>query len=224
MKTIVMIKRLAGIFGVALAPLTASASGGHFLVDDASIVPRGTCELEMWATRSSPTTWGTLKPGCHLLGAEWSMPLRYNFRTDEFDAVGLERKAMLYRPLRGPAIAYSFGAEYNLSRDGLDRFYANLPISFHLTESVVMHLNGGVEHDRIEEETYLTYGAALNVRLAGPRLIVEFYNQEDGDPIVAAGLRYHVGSTSWTLDLGVAHDTGPGDNHYTLGLNIPSLF
>ncbi|WP_111640729.1 hypothetical protein [Marinimicrobium alkaliphilum] len=219
-----MYKRLMGPLLLALTPLTASASGGHFLVDDASIVPRGTCELELWATRSSPTTWGTLSPGCNFMGAEWSMPLVYNFQSDEFDSVSIERKAMLYRPLRGPAIAFSLGAEYSLSRDGLDAVYANVPVSFHLSESVVLHLNGGVEHNRVLEDTYLTYGAALNIRLAGPRLIAEVYNEEEGDPIVAAGLRYHIGSTSWTLDLGVAHDTGPGDNHYTLGLNIPSLF
>lgn len=202
------------------------ASGGHFLVDDGSITPRNTCQLETWATRTSPATSLSLNPACNFTGlAEWSLPTTYNLRNDEFSLIGVERKAMLFSQNRGPSLAWSVGSNYDLAADRVQDVYLNVPASVQVAESVVMHLNGGVLYDRFERDTFVTWGAGTNIKIAdGPLFIAEIAGDHERDPIIGAGLRFHVGTTSWTMDLGASRDTGPGKNSYTIGLNIPSIF
>jgi hypothetical protein len=135
------------------------------------------------------------------------------------------RSGRLLSQRQGPNIAWSVGGNYNLSDDRVQDIYLNLPVSLQVAESVVMHLNAGVLYDRFDRETYGTWGVATNIKLAdGPLLIAEVAGDNEHDPVIGAGLRFHVGATSWTLDLGISRDTGPGKNSYTIGLNIPSIF
>jgi hypothetical protein len=220
------LNKLLPLMLTGVVSANAVASGGHFLVDDGSVTPRNTCQLETWITRTSPVTTMTLAPACNFsAAAEWSLPTTYNLRTDEFSEIGLQRKAMLFGQRRGPSVAWSAGVNYSLSTDRVSDIYINFPVSLQVAESVVMHLNAGALYDRFDRETYATWGAATNIKVSdGPLLIAEIVGDDERDPIIGAGLRFHMGATSWTLDLGVSRDTGPGKNSYIVGLNIPSIF
>ncbi len=217
----------AGIACLWLAAAGASANGGHFLVDDAGIIPPQSCELESWVTRADPVTHATVAPGCNFTGGSgWTMPLEYNLSNDDLTAIGLEYKTVLWTSRSGPALAATGGLRYSRTTSELDTYYLNIPLSFQPMDSLTLHVNGGVEHDRVLDDTYATWGLAATVKpVTGPVWIVEMYNNDvRQDPIIAGGARMNIGSTRWTLDLGLARDTQLDETAYTLGINIPRLF
>lgn len=221
-----MVLKLATIC-LALTAGNAAANGGHFRVDDASITPPQSCELETWVTRVDPVTRGTVSPGCNITGASaWTVPLEYNLSDDELSAIGLEYKRVLWSSRSGPALAATGGLSYNRVSSELDTYYINIPLSFQPMDSLTLHLNGGVEHDRPLDDTYATWGLAATFKpVTGPVWILEMYdNDRRQDPIIAGGARMNIGSTRWTLDLGLARDTQLDETAYTLGINIPRLF
>ncbi|MGD8174388.1 hypothetical protein [Marinimicrobium sp. ARAG 43.8] len=213
--------------GTASTSLTAGANGGHFMVDDASIAPPSNCELETWVTRLDPNTVATAVPTCNFTGAsEWSMPVRYNISDSETEAVGLQYKRVLWSTSSGPTLAVSAGTQYSLLSDEFGKFYVNLPLSVQPLENLTVHFNGGLTHDRVLDDTYANWGVAATLKpLTGPVWILEMADNEwRSDPVFAAGARMPIGSTRWTLDLGVARDTQWDETAYTIGINIPNLF
>ncbi len=217
----------AGIACLWLAATGAFANGGQFLVDDASIIPPQSCELETWVTRADPVTRATVSPGCNFTGGSgWTMPLEYNLSDDDLTAIGLEYKTVLWTSRSGPALAATGGLRYNRAASELDTYYLNIPLSVQPVDSLTLHLNGGVEHDRLLDDTYATWGLAATLKPGvGPVWILEMVdNDSRQDPIIAGGARMEIGSTRWTMDLGLARDTQLDETAYTLGINIPRLF
>lgn len=216
---------VAALVGWCLSPMVA-ANGGHFMVDDAAITPPRTCQLETWVTRQSPDTAVTVNPACNILGgSEWSLPIEYDTVNSETRAVGLEYKTVLFHPNRGPAIAVSGGAMYQRADSAVRDIYLNVPVSWQIIDPLTLHLNGGAMHERDLDDTYATWGLAATLKtISGPVLIAEFTDNDRYDPIYGVGARFTIGSTRWTLDLGVAHDSHLEENAYTLGINIPRLF
>ncbi|WP_027328958.1 hypothetical protein [Marinimicrobium agarilyticum] len=213
--------------GLSVLAGYASANGGHFMVDDASITPPQNCEFETWYTHADPVSHSVVSPGCNFTGgSDWTLPVTYNNETDEVSDIGLEYKKVVWTSRSGPALAVSGGANYHRSASELDRYFVNVPLSFQLVDSLTLHLNGGVEHDRVIDDTYATWGVAATFKpVVGPVWILEMADNDlRQDPIYAGGVRTAIGSTRWTLDLGLAHDTQLDETAYTLGINIPRLF
>lgn len=215
----------AALVSLCFSPL-AAANGGHFMVDDAAITPPRTCQLEIWGTRQSPDTVMTLNPACNILGgSEWSLPVEYDTVNSETRAVGLEYKTVLFNRSRGPAIGVSGGAMYQRANSSVSEIFVNVPISWQITDPLTLHLNGGALHDRELDDTYATWGLAGTLKtISGPVLIAEFSDNDRYDPIYGVGARFTIGSTRWTLDMGVSRDTHLEETAYTLGVNIPRLF
>jgi len=215
----------ATLASLCFAPMVA-ANGGHFMVDDAAIAPPRTCQLETWVTRQSPETTMTLNPACNITGgSEWSIPIEYDTVNSETRAMGLEYKTVLFHPNRGPAIAVSGGAMYQRAESAVRDVYLNVPVSWQIIDPLTLHLNGGVMHDRALDDTYATWGLAGTLKtISGPVLIAEYTDNDRYDPTYGLGARFTIGSTRWTLDMGVARDTHLEETAYTLGINIPRLF
>ncbi|MDQ2077173.1 hypothetical protein [Marinimicrobium sp. ABcell2] len=220
------IKVLCLAAAACLGANLAWANGGHFAVDDAGIAPGGSCGMESWISRVDSTNTATLSPMCNFTGgSEWTLPLVYNLEGSELAYMGLEYKTVWLDTGRGPALAFDAGFMYNrLARD-FEEYYINIPASFQALENLTLHLNTGARHEPDARDTYATWGLAATVKTVnGPVLIMEYSDDDRYDPLIAAGARFRVGATRWTMDLGVAHDTGPGDNIFTIGLNIPRFF
>jgi hypothetical protein len=220
------LKVLCLVAAACLGANVAWANGGHFLVDDAGISPGGSCGLETWVSRINSTNLATLSPFCNFTGgSEWTLPLVYNLEGTELVYMGLEYKTVWLDTGRGPALAFDTGVLYSRIAREFEEYYINIPASFQLLENLTLHLNAGGRHDRADRDTYATWGLAATVKTVnGPVLIMEYADDDRHDPWIAAGARFRVGATRWTLDLGVARDTGSGDNMFTIGLNIPRFF
>ena len=214
-------------FSVSLLSIQCLATGGQFLVDDARIVPPQSCELETWFTSDSPDRIWTTSPGCNFTGdSGWTLPVEYDLRTDDTRAIGMEYKRVLWASGSGPALAGTAGLRYDRAAGELSTYYLNVPFSFQPADSITLHVNGGVEHDRLLDDSYATWGLAATIKpVTGPVWIVELFDDETReDPIFAAGARMHIGSTRWTLDLGLARDIQRDETAYTVGVNLPRLF
>lgn len=219
----------SGVFLFGLALVSSGpvwANSGHFAVDDAGIIPGGTCGLETWVSRMDSVNVATLNPSCNFLGgAQWSLPLTYNLENSELTHMGLEYKTVLWDSGRGPALAFDAGVNYSRVASQVQEYYINIPASFQTLENLTLHINVGAIHDRPASDTFAAWGLGATVKTVnGPNLIVEVADNDRDDPWVGAGARFGIGASHWTLDLGVARDTGPGENIYTLGLNSPSFF
>src|SRR5690625_5611361 len=69
------------------------ANGGHFAVDDASIMPGANCGGETWASRVGPPNIATVNPqGNFTGGSEWALPLGFDRDTRELANLGLGYK------------------------------------------------------------------------------------------------------------------------------------
>jgi len=202
------------------------ANGGHFAVDDASIMPGANCGVETWVSRVRSTNIATVNPQCNFTGgSEWALPLVYDLDSSELAYMGLGYKTVWLDSARGPALAFDTGFLYDRQNREFDNFYINIPASLQVLENVTMHLNAGVRHDRVPRDTYATWGLAATVKTVnGPLLIMEYADDDQHDPLVGIGARFRIGATHWTLDLGAARETGPGENIFTIGLNIPQFF
>lgn len=225
--------RLVSLCSVALtgfamggAVKTAHANGGHFLVDDAAITPPSTCSVETWATRLDSSTQFTLNPMCNFTGgSEWALPVEYDSELDEITTIGLDYNTVLYSRGSGPAVAVGGGVRYDRVTSEMNEIYLNIPVSLQVMDNVTLHLNGGVLHDRVLDDTFGTWGVATSIKtISGPMLVVEMFEDDRYEPVYGAGARFNIGSTRWTLDLGVARDTHVDETEYSIGVNIPSLF
>ncbi len=221
-------------WGISVASLLASlvysgsavASGGHFFVDDAALMRAGSCQLETWVTRTRPEETLYFTPMCNVTGGfELSLPFVYSLSGDDLTHVGMEYKTVFYDRGRGPAFAFSAGGLFDLNEDDVSDVYINLPMSVQLVDQVVFHANIGLRHDNLRSDTYTTWGLASSVRLpAGPQLIAEVGGDREHDPLIGFGVRFGLGGSRWTLDLGIRRDTGTDRNSYTIGLNSPAVF
>lgn len=222
-------KHIKAFFIAAAAGLGANlawANGGHFAVDDAGITPGGNCGMETWVSRVRSTNMATVKPMCNFTGgSEWALPLVYDLDSSNLAYMGLNYKTIWLDSARGPALAFDTGFLYDRQNREFDNYYINIPASLQVLENLTMHLNGGLRHDRAPRDTYATWGLAATVKTVnGPLIIMEYADDDRHDPLVGIGARFRVGATHWTLDLGVARETGPGENIFTIGLNIPRFF
>src|SRR5690625_7057305 len=71
------------------------ANGGHFAVDDASIMPGANCGVETWVSRVRSTNIATVNPQCNFTGgSEWALPLVYDLDSSELAYMGLGYKTV----------------------------------------------------------------------------------------------------------------------------------
>lgn len=220
------ISLVAALCSTALWSLPASANGGHFQVEDSSLIPPQSCSLETWGTREEPNTTWVTNPTCNFTGgSDWSLPVTYDVERDDIASVGLEYKRVLLNTGSGPALALMAGGQYQRATEEVDELFVKIPLSFQPMDMLALHVNGGVLHDRPADETYATWGLAATVKtISGPVLIAEMVDDDRREPLYGLGARFNIGSTRWTLDLGVSRDTQVDETAYTLGLNIPRLF
>ncbi len=124
---------------------TAHAAGGHFAVDDASILDPGQCQVEVW------------RDGADHVGSVWHVGPACRVGPVEL-AVNAERVDVRDRPtqtLLGPQIKWARAIDERLSiglvvgatwRDATSRYVgatAYVPLTVQLVESLQMHVNVG---------------------------------------------------------------------------------
>ncbi len=212
----------AVVFLLLVSP--AHASGGPYIVDDADVVDRGTCQLESFYSRLGPDTdLALVAPGCNVANVEWSLGLT-RARLDGSTDSGVEFQGkVLLRPIRtgGVGVAIAAGVGRGLSAGG--RFtdaFVNLPVTWEPLEALRLHANLGTAYQRVDGRHTTTYGVGFDWAL-GERLnlLGENFRDDRGSSGYQLGLRpvlvperLHL-DVSWTREL----EGIPGD-WWTVGL------
>lgn len=199
---------------------TAAANGGHFLVDDAAITDHGKCQLETWSSRTDGESFWVLQPACSTRnGWEIGLPVAYSFSNSEFISLGLEAKTILTEDIAGGALAVSIGTSMDLIEDKSTGGFINFPFSRLINDHWHLHVNAGVNYDRLASRWDATWGVATTYALTESiELIAETAGMGSDSPAFAIGTRYAF--AQFEIDVSVARDTQLKDTVYTIGFNL----
>ena len=126
------------------------AAGGHFDVDDATVLDAGHCQYEAWVVRAPAvsTTVAHLGPGCR------AGPVEIGVNIDRWSVAGA------HRTLLGPqlkwvvdpwvdklSVGLAWNASYDLRNHGRPSQTLYVPFTWWAAERLWVHANLGVDRD-----------------------------------------------------------------------------
>jgi hypothetical protein len=223
-----------GLLTLPLAlPGAAMAAGGAFLVDDAGVDP-GTCKVESWTSFASNSDFiGVVSPACAMqIGRPIEIGVSYaRVRGDREWGAELAPKAKInILPIETGKIGLAVSAvtAFNLYTGENTGTIINVPVTFALTDTFRVNVNGGWFHDRRIMEDLAVYGAGIEWSPVKPvTLIAEMFGfagpetdrRTDRQPRAQAGIRF-TPDESFDIDLIYGRNiTGENAHWVTLGLN-----
>jgi len=209
----------AGVAAPALALVagTAAAMGGHFEVDDASVLAPGRCQVELWALRGETARLGHVGPACR------AGPVELGLTADR--AWGDERAANVVgaqvKWVSALAAQVDVGLAASALRDttrGRELYTAYAPITWSLGDAVQLHANFG--GDRSGEGRHTSRLGVAGEWALDPRLTLLAERFRLLDVIATrAGGRIALGEQA-SLDVSGARISGSGHKVWGLGLTF----
>jgi hypothetical protein len=185
-----------GLACVVFAPSQrAEAAGGDFVVDDASITPTNTCQVESWAGFASNRDFvGVVAPACTVM---MFIPVELTAQTQRAGALGQWGSLVTWQAkvnllpvetgkvglaLTGATI-YDFTANENVGS------YVNVPATFAILEQFRINVNVGWLYSRTLDLHWMTWGASFEWDIVkGVSLLGEVFGQVGGRPIDQPGI------------------------------------
>ncbi len=204
----------------SIAPSLARA-GASLYVDDASVTPRGHCQVESWVRGYAPGNEFASVPACNIRGTEFGLGVNTFAHPSRGPIVNLGvKRAFRDFDTQRWGIAASVGASWDNAHHRFDGWNANIPVSVALDADrhTVVHANLGWSKPR-HTRGRLTRGIGIEQRLdAHWTLLGEAY--ADHATIAQIGLRRAIGDNA-SLDLLGGRQGGTTPSSWlTLGFNI----
>ncbi len=208
-----------------LAP-QAMASGGHWMVDDAAVFPKGTPAIEGWhedfGDSASATTLQpayTFRNGVEITGVIES----FSPNGSSEEVFGLEAKGLWYDFEGGDdfGLGWVVGTAFDDDAD-LEEIFVYVPYSQPIGDAgMLFHANVGWEQDRTgpDNEDNFFFGAGSEIPVGGPAsAIVEVLGNSDDDTFAQAGARFELGASPGLLDLSYGQNLDESDDDWiTIG-------
>jgi hypothetical protein len=215
-----------------LAGADAIEAARPLITDDARIVDAQACQLESYV-REMPTGaefWAL--PACNPTGnLEWTVGGNWIRMSGEPDTshLVLQGKTIL-KPVQtndwgwGVALGMQDVLNPRASRQVND-IYLNVPITFSLADDTAfVHINGGVDRDRLVEETKITWGVATEVAVADKLAIVaETFGDNHENPFIHGGVRIWIIPERWQVDATAGAHLGMGHSGTWVSIGIRLL-
>ncbi|MBA3981430.1 MAG: hypothetical protein C0462_12600 [Alcanivorax sp.] len=182
------------------------AAGGHYAVDDATLVDPGRCQLEAWYTHADSNNRSvTALPACNVTGnLELTLGMAREWLEDGNDTEVEFAGKTLLRDMEegGIGVALSVATFWRNETDHFEAVEVVLPVSVPVNDRLLTHVNVGWGRERGEQDDALWgVGAELDL-VHGISLIGETYGSHRGGTRLGAGLRYGIGP----VDLDLAWD------------------
>ncbi|WP_372382240.1 hypothetical protein ACCQ12_16180 [Xanthomonas sp. NCPPB 1068] len=208
---------------VALAlwhPLSARAAAS-MVVDDASVTPRGQCQLEAWWRAMPASASSTLVPACNVAGTEIAMGLS----TMRHGATSVDIGAK--RVLRDPdhhvlGLALSVGMQRSWQDPHQRASYITVPLTWSFGEAAAtrLHLNAGLVASHAGPDT-TNAGIGVERTVTAPWIVLgEAFVDDHRGQGGQVGLRRLVGKAS-SIDLVAGRDRLNAPRGWiTLGINV----
>jgi hypothetical protein len=213
--------------GLLFSMADARAAGGHFDVDDATVLDPGHCQYETWIARTpgAALTFFHLGPACRVGPIEIGMNIdryRSGLRTgsdvdESHTNVGPQLK-MVADPLFGRVSAgVAWNASFDVTHGGKPYQSAYVPVTWWAAERLWLHANAGADWLPSGEHTRrlgLSAEWSANDRWSFIAERITFYR----DWTSRIGARFNL-NDSISIDFSVAR-TGPDAiRMYVIGLN-----
>ncbi|MCH8502579.1 MAG: hypothetical protein LAT77_11800 [Aliidiomarina sp.] len=163
-----MRKSILGLMGFFALPSLALASTS-MVVDDASIVDPNRCEIESWFGNNGRDSLFYFAPVCQFGDSGVELTFAYErwkpYQQSAQNYLTTEAKTLLgsFDQQRG-AVALALGSTFALDSDPVKRvpsYYVNVPVSFQLSHSTMVHVNAGLQQDNVASKTRTTSGIGL---------------------------------------------------------------
>lgn len=220
--------------GAWLPAGNARAANGAYAVDAADISEVGSCKVESWVSSATNTDFSAVaNPSCAVnifrpvelslqtvrsrSDGEWGTSLAPKAKWN-FIPTGIGRFGLSF---------YAGGSFDALTGDNLTAF-AVVPLTYRLSETMRINLNGGWLWDRTADRHYLTYGVGFDWKLTDTlQWTIEAFGQAGQSdtpsavrPRFQTGMRYRPNEI-FSIDLIYGHNiTGESANWITLGTTI----
>lgn len=223
----------AAIFG-GFSAGEAAAANGAYAVDAADISEVGSCKVESWLSAATNTDFSAVaNPSCAVnifrpvelslqtvrsrSDGDWSTSIAPKAKWN-FIPTGIGKWGMSF---------YAGGSFDATTGDNLTAF-AVVPLTYRLSETMRINLNGGWLWDRMADRHYLTYGAGFDWKFTETlQWTIEAFGQLGASdvpstvrPRFQTGVRYRPNEI-FSVDLIYGHNiTGESANWITLGTTI----
>lgn len=212
---------LALLGAVASVAPSLARAGASLYVDDASVTPRGHCQVESWVRGYAPGDEFVSVPACNIRGTEFGMAVSAFDHPSRVPILNLGvKRALRDFDTQRWGIAVSIGASWDSTHRRFDGWNANIPVSVALDADrhTLVHANLGWSMPR-HAHGRLTRGIGIEQRLnARWTLLGEAY--ADHATIAQLGLRRAFGENA-SLDLLGGRQSGATPSSWlTLGFNI----
>jgi len=220
----------AALAAAALPGGSAQAAGGAFAVDDSEISDVGACKVESWTSFASNRDFvGVTSPACVV---DLGRPVEVGAAFSAFNAgnvwdqsLTLKGKTNLVKAGVGTVgVALSGGVTFDLSTGDVTALTAALPLTFQLSDTFKINVNGGWTYDPTVTQNYGFVGAGFEWKFVKPlTLIGEVYallGESQRNPRAQIGLRY---TPIDDVDIDVIYGrniAGEDADWITVGLNV----
>lgn len=179
---------------ITLAPATALAAGGAYVVDDAEVGKPGECTVSSWASAASNHDFiAVANPTCVVnLGkpVELGGLLQRSRASDVWSTSGTFTAKTNLIPLeKHPfGLGIAGGATWDLITGASTGGYIYVPVTFQATKELKFNLNGGWQYDGVAKISYATWGIGFEWGFIDKfTLIGEVFGQAGALPAVDPG-------------------------------------
>ena len=209
------------------AATAALAAGGAHIVDDATVVEPGTCQLETWLTDFNPGGgYANASPACTfkaLPKLEIGATYQHYWETPGAALLGPALKLNLRPEETGVGLALGFNAGVHLGTGDLELASLIVPVSLPINDKVRINLNAGWSYVRADPHQNAAFYGAQAVAEVGLdlTLMVEVFGRAPGTGGAQMGLRWSPGGGPIDFELlagGFFDETSP--RFFTLGVTV----
>ena len=208
------------VAGLSLLTAPAHAAGGHFDVDDATVLDPGRCQYEAWVVRApaAVATAAHLGPGCRV------GPVEVGVNVDRWSVAGGNRTVLgpqlqwVVDPLVDKLSAgLAWSAFYDLSNHGRPTQTLYAPFTWWAAEKFWIHANIGLDRDA-KGTRWRRQGVSGEWAASDQFTVIAERVKIVGDWTLRLGGRFSVSETL-SLDLSAARFGPRGERVYVIGVN-----
>lgn len=209
---------------LAVFTAAAHAAGGHFDVDDATVLDPGHCQYEAWLVRA-PSASGTaahLGPGCRVGPVEVGVNIdRVRLAGNNRTLLGPQLKWVVDPLVDKLSVGVAWSASCDLTNHGPVAQTAYVPVTWWVAEKFWLHANLGTDRDFAgtrwrRQGLSGEWAASDRFTVIGERVKIV------GDWTSRLGGRVNLSSTL-SVDLSAARNGPRGERVYVVGLNQESV-
>ena len=213
----------------------ARAAGGAFAVDDAGVDEPGACKVESWLSFASNQDFiGATTPACVIRlfrPTEVGLQVAHARAGGEW-ATGVTPKAkmsVLPAEVGQLGLAVAGGGTFDARTGQGTGAFVNVPLTYTVSDTFKININGGWSYDSINVLHYVTYGAGIEwIPLKPFTVIAEVFGiaGRQGDPRSITEPRFQAGlrvTPIDTIDFDLIYGrniTGENANWITVGMNV----